>query len=53
MVILTIPVIIASVTLLLGGLGEIADAPKRGSSVHGLKLVITAFALCVVCGFFA
>ena len=53
MIILIAPIIIISVTLLLGGLGEIADAPKRGSMVHGMKLVITAFALCVVCGFFA
>ena len=53
MVILTIPVVIASVTLFLGGLGEIADAPKRGSRAHGLKLIVAAFCLCVVCGFFA
>lgn len=53
MVILTIPVVIASVTLFLGGLGEIADSPKRGSRVHGVKLVIAAFGLCVLCGFFA
>lgn len=53
MLILTVPVVIAAVVLFLGGLGEIADAPKRGNRVHGVKLVITAFALCVVCGFFA
>ena len=53
MVILTIPVVIASVTLFLGGLGEIADAPKRGSRAHGLKLIVTALGLCVLCGFFA